>query len=35
MKKRREILESKEYGNAYIKFPAQLMARRTGRTTII
>ena len=30
MKKRREILESKEYRNAYIKFPAQLMARKDG-----
>ena len=30
MKMRKEILEEKAYKNAYVKFPALLMARKDG-----
>ena len=30
LKKRKEVLEQKQYGNAFVKFPAVLMARKEG-----
>ena len=33
LKRRKEVLVNKEYRNAYVKFPAVLMARKDGQET--